>query len=185
MPPFNEIQITTPRLTLRPLRTSDAEAIFAIRSSAAVMRYGSHLPWTSMDAAREWVARTMSNMESNAIFELVLERTEDRAVIGSCVFFHLSTQSRCAEIGYDLNPNYWGKGYMHEALTAFLHFGFTELNFNRIEADVHPDNINSAKSLTRLGFIKEGHLRERWIVGDEVSDSIIYGLLSSEWKAPA
>ena len=52
-----------------------------------------------------------------------------------------------------------------------------------MEADVDPRNRASVRSLERLGFIKEGHLRERWIVEGEVSDTILYGLLRREWLA--
>jgi ribosomal-protein-alanine N-acetyltransferase len=44
-------------------------------------------------------------------------------------------------------------------------------------------NTASMRSLEKLGFKHEGHLRERWIVGGEVSDSAIYGLLAREWRA--
>jgi RimJ/RimL family protein N-acetyltransferase len=71
---------------------------------------------------------------------------------------------------------------MHEALTALLDYGFHNLNLNRIEADIDPRNVSSAKTLERLGFTKEGHLRERWIVGEEVSDTFLYGLLRREWN---
>jgi RimJ/RimL family protein N-acetyltransferase len=54
---------------------------------------------------------------------------------------------------------------------------------NRVEADIDPRNHPSAKTLERLGFQKEGHLRERWIVNGEVSDTGLYGLLASDWRA--
>ena len=72
--------------------------------------------------------------------------------------------------------------YMNEALLRLLEFGFTELDLNRVEGDVDPRNVASAKSLERLGFKREGLLRERWIVGGEVSDTALYGLLRSEWR---
>ena len=179
---FNNIRITTERLVLRPLQADDAEAAYAIRSTTEVMRYGASLPWTSMDTARDWIVRAIADTDSNTNLRLAIEKAEDHTMIGSCTFFQIDAQCRRAEIGYELNPAYWGKGYMNEALRALLHFGFTELKLNRIEADIHPDNASSAKSLERLGFTKEGHLRERWIVGDEVSDSIIYGLLLRDWQ---
>jgi RimJ/RimL family protein N-acetyltransferase len=72
---------------------------------------------------------------------------------------------------------------MHEALLALLDFGFGELDLNRIEADIDPRNSTSARTLERLGFTREGYLRERWIVGDEVSDTALYGLLRREWRS--
>jgi ribosomal-protein-alanine N-acetyltransferase len=60
---------------------------------------------------------------------------------------------------------------------------FAEFDLNRIEADIDPRNVASARSLERLGFRKEGRLRERWIVSGEVSDSDLYGLLRIDWLA--
>jgi RimJ/RimL family protein N-acetyltransferase len=71
---------------------------------------------------------------------------------------------------------------MHEALQALLGYAFQTLEFNRLEADIDPRNVASAKTLERLGFQKEGHLRERWIVNDEISDTDLYGLLRRDWQ---
>ena len=71
---------------------------------------------------------------------------------------------------------------MNEALHSLLDYGFGQLNLNRVEADIDPRNEASAKTLERLGFVKEGYLRERWIVGNEVSDTVLYGLLQREWR---
>ena len=71
---------------------------------------------------------------------------------------------------------------MHEALQALLQHAFDRLDLNRLEADIDPRNLASARTLERLGFQKEGYLRERWIVNDEVSDTALYGLLRREWR---
>jgi len=73
---------------------------------------------------------------------------------------------------------------MSEALRALLDYGFSSLDLNRVEADTDPRNLAAAKMLERLGFAKEGHLRERWIVGDEKSDTALYGLLKGDWARP-
>ena len=70
---------------------------------------------------------------------------------------------------------------MNEALKALLYYAFQTLDLNRLEADIDPRNSASAKTLERLGFQKEGHLRERWIVNNEISDTWLYGLLRREW----
>lgn len=66
---------------------------------------------------------------------------------------------------------------MKEAMAAFITYLQTHLSVRRLEADIHPDNKASAALLAKLGFEQEGYLKQRWIVGDEVSDSIIFGLL--------
>jgi ribosomal-protein-alanine N-acetyltransferase len=62
-----------------------------------------------------------------------------------------------------------------------LEHAFQRLDLNRLEADIDPRNAASARTLERLGFQKEGHLRERWIVNGEISDTGLYGLLRREW----
>jgi RimJ/RimL family protein N-acetyltransferase len=86
-------------------------------------------------------------------------------------------------MGYALASAAWGCGYMAEALTALLDHGFGQMQLNRVEADVDPRNLASARSLERLGFVKEGLLRERWIVDGEVCDSALYGLLLADWRS--
>ena len=71
---------------------------------------------------------------------------------------------------------------MHEALVALLNYGFSALDLNRVEADVDPRNTPSAKTVERLGFVREGLLRERWIVDGEVSDTAFYGLIRRDWR---
>ncbi len=97
--------------------------------------------------------------------------------------FRIQTESRRAEIGYYLARPHWGNGYNHEALTRIVEYGFVDLDLNRIEADIDPQNVASVKAVRRLGFLDEGLLRERWIVAGTVSDSLIVGLLRSDWDA--
>ena len=85
-----------------------------------------------------------------------------------------------AEIGFGLQSAYWGKGYMSEAARAVVDCGFDVLRLHRIEADIDPRNRASARVLEKLGFVREGLLRERWIVDGEISDSAIYGLLRTD-----
>jgi RimJ/RimL family protein N-acetyltransferase len=55
------------------------------------------------------------------------------------------------------------------------------LGLNRIEADTDPRNLAATRVLEKLGFMREGLLRERWITAGQKSDSALYGLLRSDW----
>lgn len=188
MPPephFPNLPIRTARLTLRPLDAADADALFAIFSDPQVMRYWSSPPWTTRDQAHAFIERDRSGFESGAHLRLGIARTDDGALLGQCTLFSIHAGCRRAEVGYGLGRPHWGQGYVHEALLALLNYGFEQLNLNRVEADVDPRNTASAKVLERLGFRKEGHLHERWIVAGEVSDSALYGLLRKGWPGRA
>jgi len=175
--------LETPSLVLRALRSDDAAALFAAFSDARVMRYWSTPPWTSLDQAHGFIERSHAAMASGEALRLGIERREDALLIGQCTLFDFVGPSTRAEIGYTLRFDAWGRGLMHEALTALLAHGFGTLGLHRVEADIDPRNTPSARSLERLGFTREGLLRERWIVDGETSDSALYGLLAREWAA--
>ena len=185
MPDFSNLTLHTDRLVLRPLTPADTDAVFAMRSDPQVQRYGSHPPWTDRETAVPYIERDMRELAAGDAAQLGIERREDGAVIGTCTLYALDRQSRRADCGYVLLPSAWGKGYASEAMAALLDWGFDELDLHRVEADIDPRNLASARMLERLGFKHEGHLRERWIVGGEISDSWLYGLLAREWKARA
>ena len=183
MPSFTDVTLQTPRLTLRPMAPADLDAIFAMRSDPVVQRYGSHPPWTDRQTAVDYIQRNVEEMAAGTHSQFAIERREDGVVVGTCTLYALDTQCRRADLGYVLLPVHWGHGYATEANTALLDWGFEHLDLNRVEGDIDPRNTASARALERLGFVREGHVRERWIVGGEVSDSWIYGLLRADWMA--
>ena len=183
MPSFSNLTLQTARLDLRPLALSDADAVFAMRSDPVVQRYGSHGPWTDRQTANDYIERDIEAMAAGTFVQLAIVRRADAAVVGTCTLHGLDVQCRRAEVGYVLLTSEWGNGYASEAVVGLLDWGFEQLDLNRVEADIDPRNTPSARLLERLGFVREGHLRERWIVAGEVGDSWIYGLLAPEWKA--
>ena len=177
------VVLNTDRLTIRRLRTNDAQAYFAIFSDPAVMRYWSSPPLVDVDAAEQKIAGILAHYEKGDLFQLAIERQSDRLVIGTCTLHQIHLQNRRAEVGYALGSAFWGNGYLVEAMHALIDHAFDVMHLHRLEADIDPRNEASAKSLERLGFNREGHLRERWIVDGEVSDSAVYGLLAREWAS--
>ena len=185
MPSFDSLRLRTERLLLRPLgdADADAEALLAFFSDPRVMRYWSTPPWAGIEQARAFIERSRDAMRTGEALRLGLERIDDARLIGQCTLFDFVRPSRRAEIGYSMAAEAWGQGFMDEALRALLDHGFGALQLNRIEADIDPRNAASARSLERLGFTREGLLRERWIVDGEVSDTALHGLLARQWQA--
>lgn len=180
MQAFPHLPIRTTRLELRPLREEDVAALFEIHSDPASMRYWDAPIWKSDERGRAMVARDLA-LTTRDHLRLGIELSTSGRLLGTCALWNINAQYRRAEIGYILNPRAWGRGYMHEALSALLDYAFGELNLNRVEADTDPRNEPSARLLERLGFSKEGLLRERCIVDGEISDAAMYGLLRREW----
>jgi ribosomal-protein-alanine N-acetyltransferase len=181
MTPFEPIILPTKRLRLRFLYEADLPALYAMYSHPEVMRYWSFPAWTDIAQAQQMLRNTQTGYQSGSELKLGIERKADQVLVGMCSLFEFLMPSRRAEIGYALGRPYWGSGYMYEALQALLGYAFNSMHLNRLEADIDPRNLPSAKTLERLGFKKEGHLRERWIVQDEITDTWLYGLLRREW----
>lgn len=200
-----DLVIDTTRLRLRPVAQADAPALFAIFSDPVVMRYWSTPPWTAPSQAEEMVRRESAGAAAGSSVRLAVlvrdgvgtapgtapgaasDAASDAAqagrpgeLIGTVSLFALDLGNRRAEIGYALHRSAWGHGYAAEAVTGVVDHAFCELGLNRLEADIDPRNAASARLLERLGFRREGVLRERWIVAGEVSDSALYGLLRSD-----
>jgi len=97
-------------------------------------------------------------------------------IIGTIGFNNFMHKHR-ANLGYDLQKDYWNNGYITEALIEVIKFGFEKLKINRIEAEIMPGNINSEKALISLGFEKEGLLRDWMLWNEKHYDMIMYSLL--------
>jgi RimJ/RimL family protein N-acetyltransferase len=182
MPSYSQIRLRTARLDLRPLAHGDEGSLFAIYSDPDFMRYWSSPPWTSIQKAIDLIQSDTREMASGEHIRLGVFNREDSRLIGTCSLFKIDEQCRRAEIGYGIAKDAWRMGFMTEAVTAVIEYAFVEMRLNRLEADIDPRNVASGSSLEKLGFLRDGYLRERWIVGEEVSDSALYGLLSREWR---
>lgn len=177
---FESPPIRTARLTLRPLTESDVASLFEIHADPQAMRYWSAPVWKDDERGRAMLAKDLDPAATDHL-RLGIEAAESGRLLGTCSLFAINTQCRRAELGYMLASHAWGRGYMQEALRAFIDHGFEKLDLNRLEADTDPRNERSMRLLERLNFVKEGHFRERWIVDGEVSDAAMFGLLRRDW----
>eukprot|EP01030_Chromulinospumella_sphaerica_P010250 gene10250-10055_t len=182
MPAFQPVQLHTARLTLRFLDQNDTAAMYALFSDAAAVRYWSCPAWQDMSAARDYIAQTLKNYADGTALRWALVNGA-QAVVGVVTLYHFDQQNSRCDVGYMLARPYWGQRYMQEALKAVFDYAFGTLGLHRIEADIHPDNAASVRLLQGLRFRLEGHLRERWFVDGEISDSLILGLLARDWQS--
>lgn len=174
--------ISAERVCLRWLEQRDVNALFAIFSDPEVMRYWSSPCLTSREEAARLLDDIHECFKSRTLFQWGVARKPDDLIIGTCTLAQVDATNRRAELGFALGSSHWRKGYMNEALRALLRFAFGELNLRRLEADVDPRNTASIRTVERLGFQREGYLRERWLVNGEVQDAVLFGLLQRDWE---
>ncbi len=183
MPPDSNLAVL-PRVRLRRFDEADVPSLFALYSSGEVTRFLARPRMKEVGEAQEMWKRIEAAYADGSSVQLAIERKSDGAFLGACLLFNIVVgRAARAEIGYSLLPEHWRQGYLAEALPALIDHAFGAMQLSRLEADIDPDNTASARVLERLGFRREGLLRERWLVNGAPSDSAMYGLLRAEWNS--
>lgn len=174
----------TERLRLRPFVEADADALFTMHSDARVLRYWDAPPWADRSRATRFLASCRQMAEEGTGVRVAVDAGPDGGFIGWCGLARWNPDFRSAAIGYCFGEAAWGHGYGTEAAGALLQWAFSTLDLNRVQAETDTRNLASARVLEKLGFVREGTLREDCVVAGEVSDSWVYGLLRREWSPP-
>lgn len=174
--------LRTARLLLRPFEPADADAIYDLQSNARVLRYWDSPPWKERARADRFIAACAKLEADGSGARLAMTRTDDGAFVGWCSFGSWNPDYRSAKLGYCLAEAAWGQGLATEAAAALLRWAFGTLDLNRVQSETDTRNIASARVLEKLGFVREGTLRQDCIVDGEISDSWVYGLLRGDWE---
>jgi len=183
MEEFGEFpQQETDRLILRQMTLDDVEFYFHHFNNDKVIE-GCCFPGPkSLEAAREELERYCIKLfKENRGIRWGIVRKGGSELIGTCGYYDWIKPARRAEIGYDLDPVYWGQGIITEALGAMLKYGFEKMGLNRIQAIIDSKNTRSLKLVHRLGFKKEGVLRQRSYFRGQFKDDVCFSLLRKEW----
>ncbi|MCT4477971.1 GNAT family N-acetyltransferase [Peribacillus frigoritolerans] len=170
--------LETKRLVLRELAEGDALDLLKCFSNPDVLRYYGQPPLTNIDQVKQILTNFSKNFVEKRGIKWGIELKGTDGIIGTIGFQEWFHEHKRAELSYALFPNYWGKGYATEAVSKVISYGFKELDLTRIGAIVFIENKASNKLLTKLGFKKEGILRDYMYQNDVSFDTNLYSLLS-------
>lgn len=177
------MELITERLLLREFVDEDWKAVLEYQSNPLYLRY---YAWTERKEAevREFVGWFLTNQQEQprTKYQLAVTLKEDGRLIGNCGVRINDFALREGNIGYELDPRYWGKGYATEAARALVRFGFEELGLHRIWSWCVAENVSSSSVLERVGFRQEGCLWEKEFYKGRWWDQRVFGLLEHEWK---
>jgi len=107
--------------------------------------------------------------------------SDDPERAGMVVLFDEDDVAGTATLAYWIAPDRWGNGYATEAVELLCEHAFEDRRLNKLRADVLVSNDASRRLLEKLGFEREGTLREEKFVGGDYEDVHRYGLLADEW----
>jgi RimJ/RimL family protein N-acetyltransferase len=167
---------------LRWLEAGDIDQLYALFSDPETVRH-MNLPVLASHADAERLLEQIGDeFVHHRLYQWGVALASDDRVVGTCTLASLDRNNRRAEIGFALAPSHRGQRLMTTAASALIEFAFDRMRLHRVEADVDPANTPSIRLLERLGFEHEGRLRERWLSDGQPADSLMMGLLASEWR---
>ena len=176
--------LTTERLILREFVADDWPAVLEYQSDPLYLRY---YDWTGQtpEGAREFVQMFLDYQQQQPRFkfQLAITTKDTGQLIGNCGIRMAAPGAHQADIGYELSPKQWGRGYATEAAREMVRFGFEHLRVHRVWSWCVADNVGSAHVLEKLGLRLEGRLRHNEFYKGRSWDTLMYGILEEEWRA--
>lgn len=170
--------VETERLLLVPIDETHSSTLHRFWSDEAVTRYMNIEPFETVEQTTEMIAFLVKRMAEGSASRYSILLKDSQVVIGTCGLNYLDYENSRTEVAYDLGSAYWGKGYGFELMTAFVEWVFQSQDFHRVEAKIDPDNLPSIKLIERLGFQKEGLLRDYEKIGQNYCDVLMYSKLT-------
>lgn len=173
--------LKTGRLLLRKQELKDAANLQQLRSNEQVMTYMDSDRHHDVRTSETFIARNLDSYQNKNGFFWVITAAETGSYLGDIILRKIDRTNARAEIGYTLMPEFWGRGYMKEAMRAVITFGFNDLQLHSIEANINPSNETSRALLIKTGFVKEAYFRENYFYNGKFLDTEIYSLLEKDF----
>ncbi|AXK21559.1 GNAT family N-acetyltransferase [Bacillus sp. COPE52] len=174
------MEITTERLIIRPFKGTDLQDVFAIYNNDDTCKYLLHNKWTHEDMQKRFDQKLANNvLTTESILSLaVIYRTK---VVGDLSVWYTDMKDT-VEIGYSFSNEVAGRGLATEAVSSLVFKLFDEFNVHRIQANLDARNTASQKLCERIGMRQEAHFLQDFWSKNEWTDSLVYGMLSSDLK---
>ncbi len=170
---------------IRKMTEDDAAALLALCSNENVSRYRPDvMTMKNQKAAVNQISRFSGRdfEEKRRIMAGVYLPDDPDRLVGTAEIFGYDRTVNMAEIGYRIDERNWHKGVATKVICALTAYLFGEIEINRIQATVVPENVYSAKALVKNGFLKEGLIRQgTFWPGKGLVDLELYSLLRGEW----
>lgn len=153
-------ELKTNRLRLRAMKVSDADDIAKLRSDVTVNRYIDRPEKITTKEATDFIEGITVSIRASRLLYWAINIGSDEKTIGTICIWNISKKDSCAEIGFELLPEFHGKGLMREALTTVMKYSFETMKLKTLTAWSHPDNKRSIKLLEKNNFRRD-RIREK------------------------
>ena len=159
--------LRTERLTLRKMSVSDSGDMYDYARRASVTKY---LLWNEHESEQQtydFLSYVSDEYRRGNYFDWAVTLTESGKMVGTCGYTSFDFEHDRVEIGYVINPDFWGQGIATEAVSALTEFAFKELNANRAEIHFIEGNNASLRVAEKCGMTFEGYLKQYMLIKGE------------------
>ncbi|MBM7693643.1 ribosomal-protein-alanine N-acetyltransferase [Peribacillus deserti] len=179
---MNFTELHTQRLELVEIKAEHGQRLYDIFSKEEATRYYGMDAFKSVEQAANLIHSFQKMFSEKRAVRWGIVLKENNSLIGTIGLNNLQLWNKRTEIGYDLHPDFWRKGYVSEALQEVLRHVFEDLGLHRAGAVTFPDNEASSSLLKKLSFKEEGLLRGYIFQGGRSHDACVFSLLKPEWE---
>ncbi len=178
--------LTTERFVLRRFNRRDSEALWrAVADSLPEL--SKWMPWAHPNYARDeaaaYIRDSNQSWKEGRAYDFTIRTPNDpERHIGNVSIWQVSRLGRVAEIGYWIRTSDTSTGAATEVTRRMIDVGFHELSMHKINLRIAEGNRASERVAEKLGFSREGVLREELYIRDQWVDHTLYSLLEQEWR---
>ncbi len=175
--------LRTERVSLRPMHPLDAEDMYDYARREDVTKYLTWNPHENVGYTKDYLRYIQNRYALGDFYDWAVIDRESRRMIGTCGFTKIDTVNNCAEIGYVLNPDFWGREYAPEMARRVLEFGFCELKLHRIEARFMEQNQRSRRVMEKIGMTFEGYHKDLAFIKGAYRTIGVCAITEDEYRA--
>ena len=165
---------------LRPFAPRDVDMVRSLSSDPYTPLTGSLDGDATADQALAWIQRQHDRLVTGAGYSFCIADAEDDRGLGQVGLWPAEIEHGRATAGYGVAPEERGRGVAARALTALTRFAWTLPELHRIELYIEPWNVASVRTAENAGYLPEGLLRSRQVIGGRRVDMLLYATLRTE-----
>ena len=173
--------LETNRLTMRKILPIDCADMYDYSHRPETSRYLLWSPHANIRYTKKYLSYIQSAYRNEEFYDFALIDKESGRMIGTCGFTSFDLQNNSAEIGYVLNPDFWGKGLAKEAVMRLMAFGFAELRLHRMSAKIMVQNNASKRVAEKCGMRHEATYVEAMLIKGNYETIDEYAILAKEF----
>lgn len=172
----------TPRLLFREMRLEDVTVLLQHFGNKEVVQFILTQPIKNWEQANEWLRWMGGYFNDAEAHRRTFALKGLDTLVGCGGLYGWNWEGNFARIGFHIMPEFRNEGYATEAATALMEWAWRAMKLNRLEAEIVQGNLIQQRVLEKLGFQREGTLRQRLLRGGKYYDVFLYGLLRCDYE---